>query len=220
MLAALLFDLDGTLSDTDPIHLRAWQDMLAPFGLSVDEEFYRTRFSGRRNPEIIQDLLPQLPDEQKAALAEDKEAHFRELARGLLVPLAGALELIDWAKRRQLACALVSNAPRPNVHFMLEVLQLQTVFDAVVLGDDLPHGKPDPLPYRVALEQLGVHPRQAIAFEDSPSGVRSAVGAAIPTVGITSTQSAEKLRELGVVLAVPDFCDQQLWALLVAAASG
>ena len=75
MLKAVLFDLDGTLADTDPLHLLAWREVLAPYGLKVDPAFYRERISGRLNPEIVRDLLGlerrwQGPDVQAARRRE------------------------------------------------------------------------------------------------------------------------------------------------------
>ena len=72
MLEAILFDLDGTLVNTDPIHYKAWQEILRNYGLEIDETFYKTRISGRLNPVIIQDILPQLSIAEGEQLAEDK----------------------------------------------------------------------------------------------------------------------------------------------------
>jgi beta-phosphoglucomutase len=82
------------------------------------------------------------------------------------------------------------------------------------LGQDAPAGKPDPAPYRIALEQLGVRPDLGMAFEDSASGVRSAHRAGLEVVGMTTTHSATQLREAGADLSVPDFRDARLWRRL------
>ena len=212
-LAAILYDLDGTLVNTDPVHYQVWRDLLQEFGLEVDETFYQTRISGRLNPVIVQDLLPELSPEAGQQLADQKEARFRALAP-LLTPLPGLMTLIQWATHRHLKQAVVTNAPVENVHHMLSALQLQSTFDAVVISDLLGIGKPDPAPYRYALEQCGLTPTQAIAFEDSPSGIRSAVGAGILTIGVASTQEPAALYALGATLVIPDFNAPELWTLL------
>jgi beta-phosphoglucomutase len=97
---------------------------------------------------------------------------------------------------------------------MLQVLELTEMFESVILAENLPDGKPDPLPYRMALEKLGISASEAVAFEDSPSGIRSAVGAGIYTIGIASTQSPQHLKDLGASMAVSDFTDPELWKLL------
>lgn len=210
-MRALLFDLDGTLADTDRLHERAWLESLRPYGIEGDHAFYQEHISGGLNPEIAARLLPHLPEAERAALVEAKEHRFRELAQGL-EGLPGLPELWRWAGERELARGLVTNAPRRNVDFLLRALSLE--FDLVVLAEELPTGKPDPLPYRTALERLGLAPAEALAFEDSPSGVRSAVGAGIPTVGLTTGHDPRGLEEAGAFLLIRDFSDGRLWECL------
>ncbi|WP_036271046.1 HAD family hydrolase [Meiothermus rufus] len=210
-LKALLFDLDGTLADTDRLHEQAWLEGLARYGIQADHHYYQTQISGGLNPEIVARLLPQLSPAEAAAFIEQKEARFRELAAGV-TPLPGLQELWAWANGHRLRLALVSNAPRQNAEHMLKRLGLH--FDCTVLSEELPAGKPDPLPYRTALAQLGLGPEEALAFEDSPSGVRSAVGAGLRTVALTTGHPAHRLEEAGAFLAVADFTDERLWAWL------
>jgi HAD superfamily hydrolase (TIGR01509 family) len=213
MLAAILFDLDGTIVNTDPIHYQAWQQKLASYGIEIDETFYKSRISGRLNPEIVKDILPQLSPADGQRFADEKEALFRELAANLQ-PLSGFAELIAWTETHQLKRALVTNAPRLNAEFMLEVLGIKEAFQTIVLAEDCTAGKPDPAPYNVALSQLGIQAQDAIALEDSPSGIRAAVAAGIRTIGIASTHDPKVLLEVGAFMAIPDFTNLQLWALL------
>jgi HAD superfamily hydrolase (TIGR01509 family) len=210
MLAALLFDMDGTLADTDPFHYRAWWELLKEQGVEINETIYKTRMTGKLNPAIIQDLLPELSVEEGIAFADRKEAYFRELALQHLKPLPGVLEVMAWADAQGLKQAVVTNAPPANAHFMLEVLHLQDRFDCIVIAEELGIGKPDPAPYQFALDSFGITAGQAIAFEDSPAGVRSAIGAGVLTIGIATTQEPAKLHELGTKLVVKDFSDRQL----------
>lgn len=210
-LAALLFDLDGTLAHTDPLHFVAWQAALADHGVEVDEASYARRVSGRHNPEIIADLLPHLSLDQARAFAGAKEARFRAAA-DRLEPLPGVHEVLRAARRAGLATALVTNAPRDNTVFMLGALRLEDAFDAIGLGEDAAAPKPDPAPYREMLSRLGVPPDRALAFEDSPSGVASARGAGLPVVGLATTQRSDTLRDLGAVQVVDDFLDARLWS--------
>ncbi|TVP62277.1 MAG: HAD family hydrolase [Nodularia sp. (in: Bacteria)] len=213
MLAAILFDLDGTIVNTDPIHFQAWQKMLLSYDLQIDEIFYKSRISGGLNPEIIKDILPQLSVAEGEKFADEKEALFRQLAPHLQ-PLSGFAELIAWTKTHQLKRALVTNAPRQNAKFMLEVLGITEAFHTIVLADDCIAGKPDPEPYQVALNKLGITAEQAIALEDSPSGIRSAVGAGIRTIGIASTHEPQALQQVGTFMAISDFTDLHLWKFL------
>jgi beta-phosphoglucomutase len=213
MLAAILFDLDGTIVNTDPIHYQAWHKMLLRYSIEIDETFYKSRISGRLNPEIVKDILPELSAAAGQEFADEKEALFRQLASHLQ-PLSGFSELIAWTQTHQLKRALVTNAPRLNAEFMLEVLDIKETFHQVVLADDCTAGKPDPAPYQVALSKLGIPAEQAIALEDSPSGIRAAVAAGIRTVGIASTHNPQTLRDIGAFMVIPDFTDLRLWTLL------
>ncbi len=213
MYKALLFDLDGTLAETDSLHLPTWVDVLRPYGIRVDEEFYRERISGRSNSKIVEDLLPDLSAEEGRKLADAKEASFRERAHEL-EPLPGLLDFIEEGKSRGLSLALVTNAPAENVEAILPALALGEFFDEVVLSDEVGPVKPDPAPYRAALEKLGVAPEEALAFEDSTSGIASSVAAGIPTVGIASTREPQTLEEAGAFTVAKDFTDPGLRDLL------
>ena len=121
---------------------------------------------------------------------------------------------MEEGRRRGLSLALVTNAPSENVEAVLLALELREFFDEVVLSDEVGNVKPDPAPYREALERLGVAPAEALAFEDSTSGIASAVGAGIPTVGIASTQAPETLEEAGAFMVAEHFADPELGKLL------
>ena len=213
MIAAILFDLDGTLVNSDPIHYKAWQEILRDYGIEIDEAFYKRHISGRINPLIVQDILPQLSLEEGQRFAEGKEVRFRELASELQ-PVAGLSDVLAWIDKCGLKRAVVTNAPRENAHFMLKILGLTDVFATVFLAEEAEAGKPHPAPYQMALRSLNITPESAIAFEDSPSGICSAVGAGICTIGIASTHNPDELCEAGAKIAVPDFTSKLLWSWL------
>ena len=209
MYRALLFDLDGTLADTDSLHLPTWVDVLEPYGVVVDEKYYRDSISGRNTGEIIRDLLPELSDEENRSVGDAKEARFRERATEL-EPLPGLLDFVAWGREQGMSIVLVTNAPAENVQAILLALELRDFFDAIVLADEVEAVKPDPAPYRAALQKTGVPADEALAFEDSVSGISSSVAAGIPTVGITSSQVPEKLLEAGAFMTADDFTDPRL----------
>jgi HAD superfamily hydrolase (TIGR01509 family) len=210
---ALLFDLDGTLAETDSLHLPTWVDTLEPYGVEVDEEFYRDSISGRSTGEVVRALLPDLSDEEGNSIGNAKEASFRERASEL-EPLPGLIDFVERGRERGMQVALVTNAPEENVEAILLALKLRDYFDTIVLADEVEAVKPDPAPYRAALEKTGVPAGEAVAFEDSISGISSSVAAGIPTVGIASSQDPEKLLGAGVFMTAKDFTDPQLLVLI------
>jgi HAD superfamily hydrolase (TIGR01509 family) len=210
---ALLFDLDGTLAETDSLHLPTWVDALQPYGVEVDEQFYRDRISGRSTAEIVRELLPDLTDEQGRSIGEAKEASFRERVSEL-EPLPGLVDFVIQGRELGMRIALVTNAPEENVETILLALKLRDFFDVVVLADEVEAVKPDPAPYRAALEKISVPAEVALAFEDSVSGISSSVAAGIPTVGIASSQDPEKLLGAGAFVTAQDFIDPKLRTLI------
>jgi len=210
---ALLFDLDGTLAETDSLHLPTWVDALEPYGVEVDEEFYKQSISGRSTGEIVRALLPDLSDEEGRSIGDAKEASFRERASGL-EPLPGLVTFIERGRERGMRVALVTNAPEENVEAILLALKLRDFFDAVVRADEVEAVKPDPAPYTAALRKTGIAASDALAFEDSVSGIASSVAAGVPTVGITSSQHPQKLLDAGAFMTAEDFTDPRVRSLI------
>jgi HAD superfamily hydrolase (TIGR01509 family) len=213
MRAALLFDLDGTLVDSDAGHLEAFQRVFAPHGVALDRDSYVARIMGASNDAIARAFLSHLPPELQVATIAAKEAAYRE-SLGALDPIAGAGALLDFADARGLRRAVVTNAPRANADLVLKALGLDARLPIRVIGGELARSKPDPLPYLTGLERTGASAEHSVAFEDSPSGVRAAVAAGLAVVGLTTSLDADRLIALGASLAVADFTDPSIYELI------
>ena len=115
----MLFDIDGTLTHSDDLHFTVFREILIEHGFDggqpISEDFFRRRISGRHNPEIFADLFPARTAAEHDALADDKEARFRERAATSLRPLPGLVEFTAMLARRGVPAAAVTNAPRANV---------------------------------------------------------------------------------------------------------
>lgn len=213
MLSAILFDLDGTLANTDPIHFTLWQNILKDYGIQLDKDFYQQNISGNTNAQVVAKVLPELSAQEGEQMGIDKEAMYRKQAK-TLAPTPGLARLIQLTDKIPLKRAVVTNAPRENAEHMLEALQLTEIFPIVIVSDDAPPGKPDPAPYKLGLERVGVNSSNAIAFEDSNTGIRSAVAAGIYTIGVASTHDPQLLFAAGASMVIKDFNDPQLWEFL------
>lgn len=214
-LKALIFDVDGTLMDSDPVHMQAFATILEPYGFTVDHAFYRRQIVGKTNARIFGDLFPDRSAEELERMADEKEALYRRMATSL-VPLEGLPELLDWANARGLPLAIVTNGPRLNLAHAVESLHLEGRFPVMIAREDVAEGKPHPMPYLTALEKLGISAADAVAFEDSPSGVMAASRAGIHTFGVLTGVSAEDLREAGAHDTIAHFADPVLWRHLEA----
>ncbi|OHX14276.1 haloacid dehalogenase [Chromobacterium sphagni] len=209
----LLFDLDGTLVDTDILHFGAYQTLLAGYQRSITMQTYKQRIMGAPNDAIMLELFPELPQDARRRLSEHKEELFRA-AIVELEPMPGVLELFEWAETRHVPIAVVTNAPRANAELMLKGLGLAKRINTLVIGEELPRGKPDPLPYLTGLQRLGGRAERALAFEDSLSGVRAASAAGIHTFGIGTSLPEAALLGAGAQEAINDFTAAALWRRL------
>jgi HAD superfamily hydrolase (TIGR01509 family) len=147
---------------------------------------------------------------------EEKEAAFRKLVSGQIQPLPGLMKLLALADRASIPMVAVTNAPRLNAEILLSGLGIMDRFKVVVIGDELPHGKPHPMPYLEGLRAVNAAPNLSVAFEDSRSGIKSASAAGIATVGIRTSLSHADMVEAGALMTAKTFDDPELIKLVAA----
>ncbi|MFO1143335.1 MAG: HAD-IA family hydrolase [Amaricoccus sp.] len=207
---ALLFDLDGTLVDSDPLHHAAFAEIMAERGRELTIDEYRATIMGQPNAAILAQHFPG----EDVAILHRKERMVIDRLADAVEPIAGIHALLDWAEAAGAACAVVTNAPRANAIALLTASSLGHRLPTLVIGEECDRPKPDPAPYQAAMRALGVTPSQSIAFEDSRSGIRAARDAGVRVFGITSGLSADELLAAGAHAAIRDFTDPALWAHL------
>ncbi|CCD95950.1 putative Haloacid dehalogenase-like hydrolase; Phosphoglycolate phosphatase [Bradyrhizobium sp. ORS 375] len=210
----LLFDIDGTLADTDALHLQAFNAVFGPYGHVFDRARAARELLGRSNAAIGAQFLPDEPPERRAAIMAQKEAVFRSLAAGKVEPLPGLIALLDRAAAAAVPVVAVTNAPRANAELILRGIGIADRFRAVIIGDELPHGKPHPLPYLEGLRAVDAGPDSAVAFEDSRAGIAAATAAGIVTVGLRTNLEHDDLIAAGAVLSAAAFDEAEVLALV------
>jgi HAD superfamily hydrolase (TIGR01509 family) len=210
MTLALLFDLDGTLVDTDHLHHGAFATILAERGRQLSLADYRTHIMGHPNEAILARFFPG----EDMAVLDRKEAMFRDSLAAAVEPVRGIHALLDWAELVGAGCAVVTNAPRDNAVAMLAAASLAHRLPTVVIGDECARPKPDPAPYRAAMAALGATPARSVAFEDSRSGLRAARSAGARVFGLTTGLASDELRAAGAHATIADFTDPALWTCL------
>lgn len=212
MRAALLFDLDGTLLHSDPIHIQVFAELLAGRGVRVDEAFYNRHVLGRMNTAVFAEFLPDEPDPH--GLSDHKEALFRARLPRPFPAMPGIGALLDRAEAEGIALAVVTNANPLNAEAMLAAIGLRSRFAHVVSGETCARGKPHPDPYLEGLRRTGASAARALAFEDSPAGIRAAVAAGIRVIGLRSSLPDAALRAAGAMATIQDFTDPALGPIL------
>ena len=207
---ALLFDIDGTLTDTDALHLEAFNRVLGPRGHTFDHARFSKELQGFSNASISARFLAEEPPTRQTAIIGEKEATFRKLVAGKVEPLPGLMALLARADRAGIPMVAVTNAPRLNAEMLLSGLGITDRFKALVIGDELAHGKPHPMPYLEGLRAAGASAALSIAFEDSRSGVQSASAAGIATIGIRTSLAHADMVAAGAVTTAANFDDPEL----------
>jgi HAD superfamily hydrolase (TIGR01509 family) len=213
---ALLFDIDGTLTDTDALHLEAFNEVLGPHGHAFDHARFTRELQGFSNASISERFLAGQPPERQAIIMAEKEQAFRKLVAGRIQPLPGLIALLARADRANVPMVAVTNAPRLNAEMLLSGLGIADRFKVLVIGDELPHGKPHPMPYLEGLRAVGAAPKASVAFEDSRSGVQSASSAGIPTIGIRTSLNHDDMIAAGAVITAQAFDDLELLKFVAA----
>lgn len=188
---ALLFDLDGTLIDSMPLHQRAWATWFADLGRPLDEDpAFFARTAGRSGHEILADLFPTASAAEIEAMAEAREARYRELAARELAPVAGALAWLALARSQRLKLAVCTAAPPANIALAFERFDLARQIDTVTSPADGLRGKPHPDLFSEAARRLGVAPERCLVFEDAPLGIEAARRAGMPAIALATTLEA------------------------------
>jgi len=178
--AAAVFDLDGTLVQSEHLHRQSWIAPLAELGIAIDEDAYLRDFAGKPGMLIIRDHVGLDGDEALALYDRVTEGYWQLAVEA--DPTAGLLAFLELLG--ELPKAVCTSAQRDSALRMLDLLGLASRFAAIVTATDVERGKPDPEPFRLAATSLGVDPTHCIAFEDSANGLCSARSAGMTVVGV------------------------------------
>jgi beta-phosphoglucomutase len=186
-MIALIFDMDGVIIDSNPLHRQAWAAFNRGYGLETTEAMQR-RMYGKRNDQIVRDYFGEgISPEEVEARGRAKERLYREMLTGrteeMLVP--GLREFLE--RYRDLPMGVGSNAEPENIALVLDETGLRRYFRAVVDGHQVRHPKPDPEVYLRVADLLETDPAECIVFEDSHSGAAAAVAAGMRVIGISTT---------------------------------
>lgn len=212
-IRAFLFDMDGVILDSNPLHRKSWAEYNRRQGVETTEAMQQ-RMYGKRNDMILRDYLGQhLTDDEVVAHGAAKEKLYREMLapriKETLVP--GLVAFLE--RHSDIPAAIATNSERANVDFVLGATGLGRFFRAAVDGHQVANPKPHPDLFLLAAELLGIPPAHCLVFEDSHGGVAAGLAAGMRVVGITTTHG-----ELpGASVLAPDFNDPALEAWLATA---
>ena len=207
MVKGIIFDMDGVLVNNMAVHMQAFAAMAERYNLTAEEGADFTHLNGRGNDDIITALFPAEIVAAKGiqALADEKEALYREIYAPTIAPTKGLGEILDSIHSAGLRCAVGSSGPRENVEFVLRECHIEPYFEVRISGDMVTRCKPDPEIFLTAAARLGLEPSECLVFEDAISGVRAAKAAGMKVIALTTTHTREQLEEVGAEIVVEDF---------------
>ena len=203
MIEAIVFDFDGVIVDSEPLHYQAFAKVAKSLGFDFDYDRYLRDFVGFDDRDAFGAMLkatsgevPADRDEQIQRLCAHKQSILETIVKSSGVsPLPGARELAAEAKQAGVPVAIASGATRFDITLMLDGLGCGKLFELIVSADDVRQSKPDPQTYTMATHRLGVEPGLCLAIEDTAAGIRSAKGAGLLTLGVATTGSEALLYE-------------------------
>jgi beta-phosphoglucomutase len=198
---AVIFDMDGVLADTGPIHYQSWVKIAKEIGKRFSIELFKSTF-GKQSIPIIRNLVGNYIDEDLVRTWADlKEKYYREMVKNNIVPLPGVLRLLEELKLLKFKLAVGSSGPPENVNLLLNSLEIAHYFNTVITASDVKIGKPAPDVFLIASEKLKVMPYNCIVIEDAPVGIEAAKNAGMKCIALETTHPAKKLLAADLVIS-------------------
>jgi beta-phosphoglucomutase len=203
MLDAVVFDFDGIIVDTEPLHYKAFQEILVPLRLGYSWQEYQDEYMGYDDRDAFREAFRaggrEISDEDLKRVMAEKAQAFLDIVSAGVPPYPGGVELIR-SISGSVPLALCSGALRGDIDPILEQLSLTCAFDAMVTADEVSASKPDPESYRLAVKRLQekfpgkIAAASSLAIEDTPAGIISATGAGLKVLAVTNSYPKERLQ--------------------------
>jgi beta-phosphoglucomutase len=210
-MKGVVFDFDGIIVDSEPLHYRAFQRVLEPLGAGFSWQEYVERYMGFDDRDAFREAfrvnsLP-LDELALAGLIAAKAALFHDVAAEGVAPYPGVVELVR-SLSGKVPLAICSGALRSDIEPVLRMLSLADAFDCMVTAEEVAASKPDPACYRLAVQRLqqlfpdaGITAAQTVAIEDTPAGIHAAKGAGLQVLAVTNSYPAASLAAADRVVA-------------------
>lgn len=204
-MKAILFDFDGVIVDSEPLHFESFCEVLRPYGIDIDRTHYNQNYLGYNDWEVLEMLRADREDinfsnDELSRIVSRKTAWMQNAFKARPPVLPGVLELMRQALQENIKLAVFSGALREEVHLTLKTIGIFDFFGSVLAAEDVSRGKPDPMGYLLSAERLGVEPHECVVIEDSPVGLSSAKAAGMKTCALTTTYEKQALSPADIIV--------------------
>ena len=203
MLKAVIFDFDGVITDSEILHLRAFNQSLAQYGIEITKNDYYTMYLGFNDTDcyklLIEKGLLKMDEQQINTLMIQKKKIFEQLAKAEGKMIEGVRDFLNMLEQNNIPMAICSGSLLTEVEMVLEDARLRHLFEVVVSGEQVKKGKPDPEGFLLSLQRLNenrenpIMANQCIVIEDSHWGLEAAKAAGMHTIAVTNSYDAEQL---------------------------
>ncbi|QQE13578.1 HAD family phosphatase [Planctomycetota bacterium] len=207
-MKAIVFDFDGVVFDSEPVHFQAFLMVSRGLGIEFDYQKYLQDFIGFDDRDAFRVMLDMIGyegdrNEKIAELCAQKQDAFESLVKaGVAKPIEGVMDFVKQLKKAEIPFAVASGATRLDIELMLESIGMRDAFNVIVTADDVATSKPHPETYEKAVDQLaeahpqaGIEYKRCVAIEDTSTGIKSARAAGLQVLGITTSNEPELLRD-------------------------
>jgi len=203
-IEAILFDMDGVLVDSVPLHIKAWNTVLSENNLpGLDRNAY-VYMLGRTNIDMLTRYQAwhkiNIPFPKMKKIIASKENYFRAYVKDGVKTAPGVIKWLDYLRKNNIHCSVASSGEMSNIAVVLEMLQISDYFTSIISGAHLPASKPDPMIFKLAAASLGVKPDNCIVIEDAPAGIQAAKAAKMLCCALATTHSFADLQEADILL--------------------
>ncbi len=204
MLKAVIFDFDGVITDSEILHLRAFNEVLSQYGIKITTKDYYKIYLGLTDVECYKLLIREgglkIGEEDIESLIDEKQGIFEKLVLTEGQTIEGVRDFLRMLEQNNVPMAICSGSLLSEIELILEEAGLRSLFEVIVSADQIRKGKPDPEGFILTLQRLNqsrqepIRPEQCIVIEDSHWGLEAAKAAGMHTIGVTNSYEAEELR--------------------------
>jgi len=198
---AFLFDLDGVIIDTEPQYDIFWKATGEKYQLGIEN--FEKIIKGTILPNILSRYFSHFSEKIQQEITVANQTFELEMD---IIPVAGALTFLEDAKKAGIPMGLVTSSDDRKIEHVFSRLPVRRYFDTIVSADRITHGKPDPMCYLLAAQDLGISPENCYVFEDSFNGIKSGNAAGMKVIGLSTTNSADSIAR-DCIKVIPDFCN-------------
>ena len=209
MVQAVIFDMDGVVVDNNQYHILSWGKFFEKYNKKLDESEIKKWIYGRTNIETIMHVFGKdIRSDEVYRLVDEKEELYRQMYAMEIKPAKGLIDFLKNLKSQNTKIGMATSAPRKNVDFVMDTLDIRNYFDVIIDAEMVKKGKPAPDVYLAVAKGLEVECMKCVVFEDSVSGIEAAREAKMFVIGVTST--LEKHELIDAQYFVGDFIDLSL----------